>query len=380
MAEKALTTPQRVSNLLTTNQKTIEMCIPQGFNMNRMHRTVINAISTTPKLMECTPASLFLASVKGFSMGLEPNGALNDGYLVPFWNKDKGCREAKFMPSYMGMIRMARRSGEIVDVYAGVVREGDHFEEFSGVKRGFEHKPKSFSKEPVIGFYAAFNTSKGGFDYETMSLEDVERIRNRSKSKDSGPWVTDFNEMGKKTVLKRLLKRAPMSVEERTMVARATQADHQAAMGEEQTFNDVEGLKIPDEDKDVQANREANAKSQQEDLAERMQKKKEDAGIAEAEEAEHEPVEPEPPADPPEDLRHLIEDIEASYADYENLHVIAKSKDLKPGRKASLKNLDGMDKDHLIKYGKKINEERIRLKELISEVKAEPEDDPNYAF
>lgn len=234
-----------VSNAIAKNKNVLLQSCPKGFNIDRMTRTVINAISTTPQLAKCDPASLFLSSVRAFSLGLEPNGALNEGYLVPFWNTKKGRNEAQFMPSYRGLQNLARRSGEISNIYARAVYENDVFDVDEGTERKITHKP-DYTKDrgKAVCYYAVFTLKSGEFDFEVMSKGEIDAIRARSKSADSGPWVTDYEEMAKKTVIKRLLKRAPMSIE----LADAVALDHAVSMGENADNNadilDIESLEV----------------------------------------------------------------------------------------------------------------------------------------
>jgi recombination protein RecT len=231
-----------VSNAIAKNKNVLLASCPAGFNIDRMTRTVINAISTTPQLAKCDPASLFLSAIRGFSLGLEPNGALNEGYLVPFWNSKKGKNEAQFMPSYRGLQNLAMRSGEIANIYAKAVCENDTFEVEEGTARKIIHKPDYTKKRGnALCYYAVFVLKSGEFDFEVMSKEEIDNIRSRSKSAESGPWVTDYDEMAKKTVIKRLLKRSPMSIE----LASAISLENSASMGEATNdVLDIDGLEI----------------------------------------------------------------------------------------------------------------------------------------
>lgn len=241
----AVTTARRVNEMLDKNRGAIMATLPRGFNYDRMCRTVINAISTTPLLAKCTPASLFLSTVRAFSLGLEPNGALGEGYLVPFWNTKKNAYETQFMPGYRGMQTLARRSGEISDMYARAVCEKDKFEVQEGTSRAIVHAPDyTKSRGNVVCYYAVFRLRDGMFDFEVMSLEEIEKVRRSSKASDKGPWVDWPEEMAKKTVMKRLLKRAPMSIE----LAAAVESDNHAATGEYRgDIIEAEGIDI-DED------------------------------------------------------------------------------------------------------------------------------------
>ena len=237
------TTAQIVLGKLEENRSAIMASLPKGFNFDRMCRTAINAISTTPSIAQCTPASVFLSCIRAFAIGLEPNSALAHGYLVPF--KNKGVSEAQFMPSYRGMIELARRSGQVGAIYARDVREHDQFSIHLGTANSIEHTPKmDGDRGAAIGFYAVFHLLSGGVDFEYMTVAEIDKVRATSKAKASGPWVEWPTEMAKKTVIKRLLKRAPMSVE----LANAVELDNQAVTGGEQpTIIDVTDLDLPTE-------------------------------------------------------------------------------------------------------------------------------------
>lgn len=228
----------QVKGMLEKHKNAITASLPRGFdNPDRMIRAAVNAISTTPHLAKCTPESLFISIVKGFSLGLEPNGVLAHGYLVPF--KDKGVEKAQFMPGYRGLIELARRSGKIAEVYATEVYENDKFEVKLGTNKELIHEPDFFSDRGEIrGWYAVFKLTDGSVDFEIMGYDDVEKIRKLSKAGGSNfsPWNSGhYNEMARKTVIKKLLKRAPMTVE----AAKAVDDDNKVAMGERQDDSDV---------------------------------------------------------------------------------------------------------------------------------------------
>jgi len=230
-----------VSQQLNKNREAIMRSLPKGFNYDRMCRAAINAIATTPAIAECTTTSIFLSTIKAFTLGLEPNGALAEGYLIPFTNK--GIKTAVFMPSYRGLINIARRSGDITTLYAASVFENDNFKITLGDDKRLEHEPDMFSdRGDTNGYYAAYKTKTGDIDFEVMTIDEIEKVRNTSKAKDSGPWRDWYDEMAKKTVIKRLLKRAPMSIE----LAGAVQADHVASTGELKNDDiiDIEGMEI----------------------------------------------------------------------------------------------------------------------------------------
>lgn len=238
----AVATASKVNSMLKSNKAAIMATLPHGFNYDRMCRSVINAVSTTPELAKSTPASIFLSTVRAFSLGIEPNGALAEGYLVPFWNSKKQSNEAQFMLGYRGLISLARRSGKIANIYAQAVYSEDVFEVELGTERKIVHKPNFLkTRGQAVCYYAVFQGTDGYSDFEVMTMEEIEKVRLSSKSGGSGAWKMWANEMAKKTVLRRLLKRAPMSIE----LAEEVNRDNKIAVGEDVTdVINIEGLEV----------------------------------------------------------------------------------------------------------------------------------------
>lgn len=235
---------KKVAEMLIKNREAIMRTLPSGFNFDRMTRTAINAISTNPQLYGATPASLFLACVRAFSLGLEPNGALSEGYLVPFRNK--GVLEVVFMPSYRGLISLARRSGMVKLIYAEPVHKNDEFVCEFGENHKLIHRPNFFSdRGEILGYYAVCQLTDGTTAFVVLNNEEIEKIRNCSNASSFGSWVQWPEEMAKKTVIKRLLKTMPMSIE----VATAVQTDNAAEKGENLAeIIDIDGLEITEEE------------------------------------------------------------------------------------------------------------------------------------
>jgi len=139
------------------------------------------------------------------ALGLEPDG--RKAHLIPY---GKVC---KLIVDYKGLVDLARRSGEIADIHADVVCENDFFEYSFGTNGNLEHKPAIKEKGVVIAAYSYVKLKDGSSSYEVMNLEEINAIRKRSKASGSGPWVTDWNEMAKKTVFRRHSKWLPVSSE-----------------------------------------------------------------------------------------------------------------------------------------------------------------------
>ena len=144
-------------------------------------------------------------------LGLEPNTPLGQAYLIPY--KNKGVDEVQFQIGYKGLIDLAYRSGEVELVQAHVVYENDTFECEFGLEPKLVHKPADSDRGDPIKVYALFRTKSGGYGFDVMSMDDVRRHAEKySQAYKSGfsPWKTNFEEMAKKTVLKRVLKYAPL--------------------------------------------------------------------------------------------------------------------------------------------------------------------------
>jgi recombination protein RecT len=144
-------------------------------------------------------------------LGLEPNTPLGQAYILPFNNR--GTMEAQFQLGYKGLIDLCYRSGEVEVVQAHIVYENDEFSCEYGLEPKLFHKPADKDRGVPVKVYAMFKTKSGGYGFEVMSMDDVRKHAEKySKAYSSGfsPWKTSFEEMAKKTVLKRVLKYAPL--------------------------------------------------------------------------------------------------------------------------------------------------------------------------
>ena len=189
----------------------IAKALPSVITPERFTRMVLSAISTNPKLGSCTPASFLGAMMSAAQLGLEPNTPLGQAYILPYQNK--GVLEAQFQLGYKGLIDLAYRSGEVEVVQAHIVYANDKFECEFGLEPKLTHIPADKDRGEPIKVYAMFKTKSGGYGFEVMSMEDV-RNHAEKYSKAYGtsfsPWKTNFEEMAKKTVLKKCLKYAPL--------------------------------------------------------------------------------------------------------------------------------------------------------------------------
>lgn len=189
----------------------IKKALPSVLTPERFTRMVLSAISTTPKLAECTPQSFLGAMMTAAQLGVEPNTALGQAYIIPYFNGKQKCMEAQFQLGYKGLIDLAYRSGEVSIIQAQVVYENDEFEYELGLDPKLKHVPATKDRGNAIAYYAVFKTKDGGYGFEVMSIDDVTaHAKKYSKAYADSPWQSNFDEMAKKTVLKRVLKYAPL--------------------------------------------------------------------------------------------------------------------------------------------------------------------------
>jgi recombination protein RecT len=210
-------------DLLERLKPQIAMALPKHIDINRMIRICLTTIQRTPKLLECTQESLLGCLFQCVQLGLEPDGLLGHAYLVPY---GKACT---LIVGYKGLLKLARQSDEVESISARVVCEKDVFEYEFGLDEKLIHKPSHEEDPgPITFVYAIFRLKGGGHHMDVMSVGEVERIRERSKAGKDGPWVTDWAEMAKKTVLRRASKMAPASIED---LARAVAIDSRSEAG-----------------------------------------------------------------------------------------------------------------------------------------------------
>jgi len=206
----------------------IARALPKHINPDRMARIALTAFRMTPKLAECDPRSVFAAVIQSSQLGLEV-GLMGEAHLVPF--KD----QCQLIPGYTGLMKLARNSGQVIDIYAHEVRARDTFSLKFGLERDLKHEPLSIDggfpasdddRGNVIGFYAVGLLKDGTRTFVAMGLSEVEKIRDGSKGYQAAKkyrkesiWDTDFTSMGLKTAIRRLCKYLPKSPELATALA-----------------------------------------------------------------------------------------------------------------------------------------------------------------
>ena len=195
-----------IRSLLAKQSGQIESALPIKLDVERFNRIVITSVQRTPKLLDCTPQSLLAAVMLSAQLGLEPDGLRNMAHLVPYGNK------VQFIAGYMGLCNLALRSGKIKKIVPRIVYAKDEFSYSYGVNENLIHNPELDTAKrgkPIAAYAIAWFKEMNDYQFEVMDLDEIESIRKRSMAAKSGPWVTDWNAMAKKTVLRQLCKYLP---------------------------------------------------------------------------------------------------------------------------------------------------------------------------
>jgi recombination protein RecT len=235
----------QVAHILKEKHSEIQKMLPKHLNAERLLKVAQIAATTTPALAKCDVASLVGAIGQCAQMGLEPNTVLGHAYLVPFNTKRKDAAgNERFVNSvqviigYKGLIDLARRSGQIVSIAAHEVCKNDKFELIYGLDEKLNHTPSMEDRGEVIAFYAVAKLVGGGHAFEFMSKFQVDQIMAATQSKGKyGPWKDHYTEMGRKTVIRRLAKYLPLSIEFQTAAA----LDAMAEGGKDQNLDTYDG-------------------------------------------------------------------------------------------------------------------------------------------
>jgi recombination protein RecT len=215
----------------------VALALPKHMTPERFSRIALTALQRTPKLQDCTQTSLFKCLLDLSAAGLEPDG--RRAYLIPYGT------ECTLILSYMGMIELVRRSGDVISIRSELVCENDEFTWENGkITHKVEwRKPRG----EIQAVYAEAVLKSGETQTATMTKEEVDAIRKRSRSGNSGPWVTDYGEMARKTSIRRLCKLLPLSSE----ITEHIEKDGDVVLERDVTPVPQAALKLPSQEVEV---------------------------------------------------------------------------------------------------------------------------------
>lgn len=210
----AVKKPDTFPAMLEAYKSEIARALPRHLNPDTMARIALTCFRMNSKLAECQPASVFASVIQASQLGLRP-GLMGECYLIPY----KG--ECTLQLGYQGLLELVRRSGLVESIGAYLVHERDTYSVRFGTDPGVDHAPCLDGDPGQIKFgYAVAKLKGGGTHVEVMTLREIEKIRERSQNvknarkygKDT-PWDTDFDEMARKTLIRRICKYLPKSNE-----------------------------------------------------------------------------------------------------------------------------------------------------------------------
>ena len=236
-----------IPDMIKALQPEIRKALPSMITPERFTRMALSSLNNNPLLLECTPMSFIAALMDAAQLGLEPNTPLGQAYLIPYRNKDKGVVECQFQIGYKGLIDLAYRNDRLRSIEAHTVYENDEFYYELGLDARLKHIPAWDEKGDIKGFYAVFKLDNGGYRFEVMSKNDVDRFRDTySKTANSvySPWNTSYEEMAKKTVIKRVLKYAPLKAEFRRALTLDETIKTDISMDMSEVVNEPDDKKI----------------------------------------------------------------------------------------------------------------------------------------
>lgn len=193
---------KKFSDQLSDKLISVESALPKDFNRERFVQNCLAVMNENPQLAKINAAHVIQGLLKGAYLGLDFMN--QECYLIPYGTS------VQFQTDYKGEVKFIKKYSvrKIKDVYAKVVREGDEFiEKITDGQPSIDFKPVVFNDSNIIGAFAVVLYQDGGMSYEAMSVKDINSVRNNySKASQSKAWKYSFDEMCKKTVLRRLAK------------------------------------------------------------------------------------------------------------------------------------------------------------------------------
>lgn len=196
----------------------IAKVLPDKVTPDRLIGVLSFMIKGNSQIANASANSLIAAVIQSAQQGLDP--ALGECYFVPFVNK--GVKEVQYIIGYKGMVELMNRSKKAALLSTECVYEHDHFKYALGLNPILEHVPYEGPRGEFKGVYAiAANLVANEKVFVYLSKEDVDKVRASSKAGKSeySPWAKWYDEMAKKTAIRRLCKLLPLSVEEQRIIA-----------------------------------------------------------------------------------------------------------------------------------------------------------------
>lgn len=197
------------STALSERLDSVSDALPEGFNKARFVQNAV-ALCNDNKgtLGKFGKEQIMAGLLKGAYLGLDFYS--KECYLIPYGS------QLNFQTDYKGQVKLAKKYSirPVKDIFAKLIREGDDFQEVvMGGEQTITFKPKPLNDGKIIGAFAVCQFTDGGMMCETMTVNELEAVRAKSKNGRSGPWADFTGEMYKKTVIRRLCKHIELDFE-----------------------------------------------------------------------------------------------------------------------------------------------------------------------
>ena len=236
---------EKLKDLITQSQKTINAVAPKHLNAERMARIVAVECQRNPALLECAPVTIVGAALQAAVLGFEIGDGTGRAYLVPLKNNQKGRMEANLWIGYPGYISLMWNTGLVSAVFGAVVHKKDRFHYEYGLNQDLKHTPSGEADPgPVTHAYFGVRFNSGGTQFVVMTIHELETARRRSRMGEAGAWKTDREAMYLKTAVRRGRKLIPASTEKAAAMLKGMDLDAMHDAGRPQ---DLGMLIDPDE-------------------------------------------------------------------------------------------------------------------------------------
>ena len=244
----ALSTRDKVTQLsdyLERKKSSLIKIAPKGTDVDRIIRVALFETVKNERLVQCSPASVYMALAKACELDLVAGGVLHRASLVPMWDKKSKGYNAELWIEYTGLMDLVKRSGEVAHFKAEVVYENDDFEHSFDLERGEVLRHKKCHENPgdLLLAYAVCFFKDGQRQVEVMRKDQINKIRKSSRSPESGPWAQHTEEMWRKTVIRRICKYLPLTPKTTAVLEHDIQSD----------FGNVIDIETIDVNEDVNA-------------------------------------------------------------------------------------------------------------------------------
>ena len=222
--------PKTLKDWIQDKRPEIAQALPKNWDVGRMEATLISALRANPNLAKCTPISFICAIMTAAQMGLKPNTPLGQCYIIPYWNSKIKRFEAQFQIGYKGILEMGYRTDVITEIYADKIKKGDYLDYQKGTEKYIHHReyPEKWEYDKkgeliITHYYAIYKTIKGGMNFsiwpKDMVVKHMKRYSPAARKDAYSPWQTSDDLMSQKTVLKDVMRYAPIAEDDRRILA-----------------------------------------------------------------------------------------------------------------------------------------------------------------